>query len=390
MALFDMNLPSMGEVDDKKQRSQIKNYLYQLNEQLRYVLNNLGTENFTEDVQNSIDSIQNLSETVNKEITTLTENGSRLSSQIKQNAEEISLKVSKDSIISEINQTAEEIKILASRIKLEGYTTINGNFAVDLAGNMIAHNAILKGNLHARDTLYLYVTGEESIEEPIIASTTIGTDHPFINFLRNDCGMKFDFYNQMIDITAAGGVRINGDDVSLDGHTHDTLYNGNYTAFFSSSGNFANRNNGDLGSSTYEWGTAYLSSAPIVSSDKNAKHDIMDLSEVYRQIILRARPVQYKYNNGTSNRWHTGFIAQDVEAILTELGLTTSDFAGLIKSPINSVVNKNGEYDTTSEIIGYIYSLRYEEFISPAISVIQEQQEELNSIKEVLARNGIA
>ena len=51
---------------------------------------------------------------------------------------EIELKVSKDEIISAINLSPEEITINANKIKLEGYTTINGKFAVDTDGNMTA------------------------------------------------------------------------------------------------------------------------------------------------------------------------------------------------------------------------------------------------------------
>lgn len=46
-----------------------------------------------------------------------------LYSRIQQNAESISLKVSKGSVISEINQTAETVRISASKIDLDGYVT---------------------------------------------------------------------------------------------------------------------------------------------------------------------------------------------------------------------------------------------------------------------------
>ena len=46
-----------------------------------------------------------------------------LYSKIQQNADSISLKVSKGSVISEINQTAETVRISASRIDLDGYVT---------------------------------------------------------------------------------------------------------------------------------------------------------------------------------------------------------------------------------------------------------------------------
>lgn len=52
----------------------------------------------------------------------------------------VSKKVGDDEIISKINQTAESIQITASRLALEGYTTINGTFTVDEEGNVTIAN----------------------------------------------------------------------------------------------------------------------------------------------------------------------------------------------------------------------------------------------------------
>jgi hypothetical protein len=169
-------------------------------------------------------------------------------------------------------------------------------------------------------------------------------------------------------------------------HAHGTLYAnsniGDNSVYFSSYGNWVSTSAGDIGTSSNVWDGAYFRTAPTITSDRNQKNSITDLEDVYRQIVLRLKPVKFKYNNGTSDRWHTGFIAQDVEDLLLELGLDSKDFAGFIKSPIYSTMNENGEFDTTSEINGYVYSLRYEEFISPTISVVQELKRELDNLKE--------
>ena len=57
----------------------------------------------------------------------------------------IALKVDKDGVISAINLTPEESKILAGKISLEGYTTINGGFIVDEQGNATMNNAKING-----------------------------------------------------------------------------------------------------------------------------------------------------------------------------------------------------------------------------------------------------
>lgn len=51
-------------------------------------------------------------------------------------------------IISQINLIPGEASILANKIKLEGYTTINNNFGVDLEGNMFARNGSFSGNIY--------------------------------------------------------------------------------------------------------------------------------------------------------------------------------------------------------------------------------------------------
>ena len=94
------------------------------------------------------------------------------------------------------------------------------------------------------------------------------------------------------------------------------------------------------------WGTWTLGSSTAVTSDINKKNSINDLQEKYNIFFNNLRPVSYKYNDGTSNRIHTGFIAQDVGYALEQAELTTQEFAGL-------VIDEEGNQ-----------FLRYEEFIS--------------------------
>lgn len=54
---------------------------------------------------------------------------------------EVNKKVGADEIISKINQSAESVSILANKIDLRGYTTINGNFAIDNYGRLRIQSA---------------------------------------------------------------------------------------------------------------------------------------------------------------------------------------------------------------------------------------------------------
>ena len=64
-------------------------------------------------------------------------------------------------------------------------------------------------------------------------------------------------------------------------------------------------------------------------SDESLKHSIEPLSDIdkYDALFDKLVPTRYKYNDGTSDRYHTGFIAQQVVEAVEECGLTTKDFA---------------------------------------------------------------
>ena len=91
-------------------------------------------------------------------------------------------------------------------------------------------------------------------------------------------------------------------------------------------------------------------------------------------------------NAGTSGRTHWGMISQDIEELFEEIGMTSLDFAGFIKSPkmTEPEYDDKGECIKESEAIEgeYDYSLRYDEFIAPIIKVIQTQHEEIELLNE--------
>ena len=64
-------------------------------------------------------------------------------------------------------------------------------------------------------------------------------------------------------------------------------------------------------------------------SDRNVKNSISDIDD-YDVVFDNLKPCRYKYNHGTSDRYHTGFIAQEVVSAVESAGLTTQDFAAVI------------------------------------------------------------
>lgn len=157
-----------------------------------------------------------------------------------------------------------------------------------------------------------------------------------------------------------------------------------------------------LGTSSNRFSTVYAATPVISTSDKNKKHDIkMVNDETVTKIIRDCIPKTYKFNDGTSGRTHYGMISQDIEQLLDNLGMTSLDFAGFIKSPRTKeieevvldeegkpVLDENGNEKTkvrVETIQGeYDYALRYEEFISPLIRFVQLQDKDISEMKETL------
>lgn len=164
------------------------------------------------------------------------------------------------------------------------------------------------------------------------------------------------------------------------------------TVYISSEGNFRPYNSGipSCGTSLGKWSSVWAVSGTIQTSDVNKKNSINDLDDKYEQFINMVVPKSFKMNEGTSGRTHIGFIAQEVEAAMTACGITDMEFAGLIKAPVytKKLLDKDGnelpDYDITSEVIGYDYGLRYEEFIPLLLARIIDQEERLCAVENLL------
>lgn len=134
-------------------------------------------------------------------------------------------------------------------------------------------------------------------------------------------------------------------------------------------------------------GTWYYENKEIATdgsgSDYRIKHDINPLSQKYSTFFDQLEPISFiynqnnKFNYGTSQRVHLGFIANNVEKALVNSNLTNQDFAGL-------VIQDMGTEEET-------YFLRYYEFVPLNTWQIQklkirvaELETELAEIKEKL------
>lgn len=122
------------------------------------------------------------------------------------------------------------------------------------------------------------------------------------------------------------------------------------------------------GSGTLE-GTWYYSGSPIEPSDKKIKNSIDELDNRYSLLFDNLKPVRYKYTAGTSDRYHTGLIAQDVKNAIEQAGLSTKDVAAYAEWEADS-------HDEAS------CGIRYEELIPLCIAEIQKLKKLLQVISQ--------
>ena len=115
---------------------------------------------------------------------------------------------------------------------------------------------------------------------------------------------------------------------------------------------------------------AWDASTPDIS-DERKKNSISPLELNYETLFDNLTPIKYKYNNGTSDRYHTGFIAQDVKKSLDVAHLSTQDFAGL------TIQNPN----TKDEL----WALRYGEFVALNTWQIQRCKKKITDLENTVA-----
>lgn len=136
----------------------------------------------------------------------------------------------------------------------------------------------------------------------------------------------------------------------------------------------------DLGSKSYRWNVGYIHSIIIdsgtvgeggetITSDRNKKKDILELSDRYDELFDRLKPVSFRFRKNTSNRIHVGFIAQDVGEAMEELGIPSTDFAAYCK------MTENGNDE---------FGLRYTEFIALNTFEIQRLKMRISQLEKLI------
>lgn len=131
--------------------------------------------------------------------------------------------------------------------------------------------------------------------------------------------------------------------------------------------------------------TVKLASAgSVTTSDERLKNSFKPLDE-FDSVYMDIEPCAFRYNNGTSGRYHFGAKAQGVKAALEKHGYTTKDFGGFVQSEDSP---ENEDYCGVDDPMGLIYT----EFTMWNMHMVQElyrkvgwQQEEIETLKEIVS-----
>ena len=196
-----------------------------------------------------------------------------------------------------------------------------------------------------------------------------GIDYPVLTFLAASNEVIFGMDQSEIYMKYLNsGVTVNKTSTLIKNGNNKIIVQSDYVSITGSSGTYIriSGKNGDL------IGTWKLNSATISTSDQNAKNSILPQQEIYSKLFDKLNPVTFKYNDGTSGRTHFGFIAQEVEQAVLDVGLTTQEFA-----PVCYEYNESGEKIE--------YGLRYEELVSMSIYEIQKLKQRIAELETKLS-----
>ena len=163
-------------------------------------------------------------------------------------------------------------------------------------------------------------------------------------------------------VAGSGSVYVNSSQVRLN--------NGSCSLYLADAAFYPTTSGGvTLGTSSYKWGQGYSTASTFSTSDRNEKNSIEDLPVKYLNLFDHLRPVRFKFNDGTSDRFHVGFIAQDVEDSMAAVEIDSQEFGGFGK-------------DTHEETGEDIYMLRYEEFVGILAAKLQDVDKRLKLLEE--------
>lgn len=393
---IDTNFPSFTQKEsDGEKIETMQDYLFMLVEQLRYTLRNLDLSNMNKTAADGF--VKTITQPIYAEI----KNAEGSITQLGVTADGLAARIGDaEGNITQLQATAKGLS--ASVSNLNGSVTnltadVNG-IRAQVSGKIGASEAqtLIDQSL---DGITLSATSGESgtifklmYDGAVLASTgSVDLYVDAVNIygtltateiegdritVRNDAGRRCgDIYTEYAS-TADYKMTLESKAIEINATKGDLYLSGERSALdlgydqISCQGDFYpnSDNHYNLGAPNYVWSTIYCSTDALNGSDRNIKNSIEALPEKYVRMFELVEPKRYKLNNGTSGRFHTGFIAQEVEAAMRACGIESKEFAGWAAA----------KREDGSET----YFLRYSEFIPILWAKVREQEERLKRLEE--------
>lgn len=143
---------------------------------------------------------------------------------------------------------------------------------------------------------------------------------------------------------------------------------------------------GDYKTSTRIMGNSVVieSSGAAVTSDERLKNSFKPLDE-FDAVYMDIESCAFKYNNGSSGRYHFGAKAQGVKEAFEKHGYTTQDFGGFVQMQDNP---ESEDYCGVEDPMGLIYTeftMWNMHMIQKLYKKVEKQQEEIENMKELIS-----
>lgn len=394
--LVETTFPNGEGKDTQEQINGVYDYLFVLLEQLRYTLFNLDGSNINQNALSEF--IKNISDPIYAKIADTDENVNEISitakgldarlsnaegdiTQLDTTAKGLQVSVSNlDGAITNIKTDVNGIRATVSA-KIDA-TQAQSIFDQSATGFTLGASSGENGTIFTLNYNGVQVASTGTVDLYVDAVNIYGTltateiEGDKIT-VRNDagrrCGYIYTEYASTADYkmtleSKAMELNATSGNLYLSGNNGRSALNFDYD-FIDCRGDFAPNadNRYNLGAPNFVWSTIYCSTNELNGSDRKIKNSIEALPEKYVRMFDLVEPKRYKLNNGTSGRFHAGFIAQEVEAAMQKCGITSQEFAGWAAAK-----RKDG-----SET----YFLRYSEFIPVLWAKVREQEERLKRLE---------
>ena len=290
--------------------------------------------------------IEGLSSSISVQLDSITSTVQGLNGQvstISQKVNNITLTVQNGTDRSYIDLSVGGVTVASQVIRFTGDVVFESSLTD--GSTMISGDNILTGEVSAE---YIRLGGEMRVYEDLSDRADLGgyigyvTSYDYNGSRTYGMGM-IEAVSENQVVATSGGVRMTTDNGEIVVATNITLDTRNAVNVY------ANRFTSDVELN--------------VTSDRNAKDDIRyDVAEKYISLFDRLNPVSFLYKGKEAKR-HLGFIAQDVEDILNEIGMPLDDFAALS-------VDDEGRY-----------GLSYGEFVAVLTAKIQQLEQRLKALE---------